>query len=130
MDSNLKNFAKSLRKRPTDAERILWKHLKAKKLKGLKFRRQEPIGKYIVDFVCYEKGIIIEVDGGQHSIDKERDHERDIWFRDEGFKVIRFWNNDVLSNTEGVLTAIMTSFLESPSLLSPPIEGGDVRGKV
>jgi very-short-patch-repair endonuclease len=127
---NIKAFVKSLRKRSTDAESLLWKHLRAKRLKGLKFRRQEPIGKYIADFVCYEKQIIIEVDGGQHSIDKDRDNERDIWFKGEGFKVLRFWNNEVLNDTEAVLTAIMMSCLESPSPSSPPIDGGDFHTKV
>ena len=130
MDGNIKAFVKSLRKRSTDAESLLWKHLRAKRLKGLKFRRQEPIGKYIADFVCYEKQIIIEVDGGQHSIDKDRDNERDIWFKGEGFKVLRFWNNEVLTDTEAVLTAIMMSCLESPSPSSPPIDGGDFHTKV
>lgn len=130
MVGNIKAFVKSLRKRSTDAESLLWKHLRAKRLKGLKFRRQEPIGKYIADFVCYEKQIIIEVDGGQHSIDKDRDNERDIWFKGEGFKVLRFWNNEVLNDTEAVLTAIMMSCLESPSPSSPPIDGGDFHTKV
>jgi len=130
LDGNIKAFVKSLRKRSTDAESLLWKHLRAKRLKGLKFRRQEPIGKYIADFVCYEKQIIIEVDGGQHSIDKDRDNERDIWFKGEGFKVLRFWNNEVLTDTEAVLTAIMMSCLESPSPSSPPIDGGDFHTKV
>jgi very-short-patch-repair endonuclease len=130
LDGNIKAFVKSLRKRSTDAESLLWKHLRAKRLKGLKFRKQEPIGKYIADFVCYEKQIIIEVDGGQHSIDKDRDNERDIWFKGEGFKVLRFWNNEVLTDTEAVLTAIMMSCLESPSPSSPPIDGGDFHTKV
>jgi very-short-patch-repair endonuclease len=120
-----KGFAKALRKRATDAESILWKHLRAKRLQCLKFRRQEPIGKYIADFVCYGKRIIIEVDGGQHSINKERDNERDMWFRGKGFKVLRFWDNEVLTNIEDVLAVIMMSCLESPSPSSPPIKGGD-----
>ena len=92
--------AKSLRKNATDAERFLWKHLRAKQIAGLKFRRQEPIGKYIADFVCFEKCIVIEVDGGQHSPDK--DENRDAWFHSQGFEVLRFWNHDVLQNVEGV----------------------------
>jgi very-short-patch-repair endonuclease len=67
--------AKTLRKRLTDAERLLWTYLRAKQLEGLKFRRQEPIGKYIADFACHEKRIVIEVDGGQHSTNKERDRD-------------------------------------------------------
>jgi very-short-patch-repair endonuclease len=118
-----------LRKRSTDAENTLWKSLRAKRLQGLKFRRQEPIGKYIVDFVCYEKKIIIEIDGGQHSVDKEKDQERDHWFKTKGFEVLRFWNNDVLKKTEEILEIIMKRCLESPSPLSPPIKGGDIQEK-
>jgi len=125
MSSDLDDFAKTLRTSSTDAEKLLWKHLRGKKLFGLKFRRQEPIGRYIADFVCYERRVIIELDGGQHSIDKEKDQERDRWFRGEGFRVLRFWNNDVLSQTEEVLETIMKNCLESPSPSSPPIKGGD-----
>jgi very-short-patch-repair endonuclease len=82
--------AKTPRKRLTDAERLLWTYLRAKQLKGLKFRRQESIGKYIADFACHEKRIVIEVDGGQHPTNKERDRERDNWFKEQGYKVLRF----------------------------------------
>jgi len=64
-------------------------------MEGLKFRRQQPIGRYIVDFVCFEKKIIIEVDGGQHAVETKKDTERDEWLRSQGFKVITFWNNEV-----------------------------------
>jgi len=115
LNSFLETSAKLLRQKSTDAESLLWKHLRAKRFKKLKFKRQEPIGKYIVDFVCYEKRIIIEVDGGQHSADKDKDHERDNWFRGEGFKVLRFWNHEVLTQTDAVLTAIMMNCFETPS---------------
>ena len=85
-------------------------------MEGIKFRRQEPIGKYIVDFVCHEKQIVIEVDGGQHSIDKGRDKEKDNWLRGEGYKVLRFWNNEVLTNIEGVLQVIREHCLSHPPL--------------
>ena len=98
--------ARNLRHNSTDAERLLWRHLRAKRINGVKFRRQEPLGKYIVDFMSYEKNIVIEIDGGQHATDQLRDHRRDEWLRAEGFKVIRFWNNDVLKNFEGVLEEI------------------------
>ena len=74
-------------------------------MEGLKFRSQQPIGRYIVDFVCFEKKIIIEVDGGQHALETKKDTERDKWLRSQGFKVIRFWNNKVLTDTQGVLPA-------------------------
>jgi very-short-patch-repair endonuclease len=106
MTSTLVNVAKKLRKNSTDVEKLLWKYLGAKRFKGLKFRRQEPIGRYIVDFISYEKRLIIEVDGGQHATDKGKDEERDKWLNDQGYKVLRFWNNDVLTNIDGVLEVI------------------------
>ena len=127
MSPNTNGIAKTLRKRLTDAEQLLWKHLRAKQIEGLKFRRQEPIGNYIVDFVCYERGIIIEVDGGQHAIEKEKDEERDNWLKREGFKVLRFWNNEVLTNSKGVLDVIREECLNHPPL-TPPIKGGETGG--
>ncbi len=109
-------------KKSTDAERLLWKHLKAKQLGGLKFRRQQPMKDYIVDFVCFEKGIVIEVDGGQHYENKD-DKKRDEWLRGEGFKVLRFWNNEVLKNINGVLKEIWNNCFNHPPL-TPPIKGG------
>jgi len=93
MDS-ASTIAKKLRKRQTDAEIRLWSHLKAKQLKGVKFRRQEPIGKYIVDFASFDKKLVIELDGGQHA-DDVRDAGRDAWLRTQGFEVLRFWNNEI-----------------------------------
>jgi very-short-patch-repair endonuclease len=100
--------AKSLRQRSTDAERFLWRYLRAKRFTSLKFRRQQPVGPYIVDFICFEKRIIIELDGGQHSDQVNRDKIRDSWLKDQGYQVLRFWNNDVLTNIHGVLHIIMT----------------------
>jgi very-short-patch-repair endonuclease len=74
-------------------------------MEGVKFRRQQPIGRFIVDFVSFEKKVIIEVDGGQHS--EKVDKDRDQWLNSQGFKILRFWNNEVLQNTEGVFEAIM-----------------------
>jgi very-short-patch-repair endonuclease len=123
MKSPLRNAAKSLRKQATNTEWSLWFHLQAKQLEGLKFRRQQPIGKYIVDFVCFEKKVIIEVDGGQHS-ENGYDRVRDEWLIKEGFKVLRFWNNEVLNNIAGVLEVIRSNCLKSSSP-TPPIEGGE-----
>jgi very-short-patch-repair endonuclease len=86
----------------------------------MKFRRQESIGSYIADFVCFEKRIIIEVDGGQHAVEKEKDATRDAWLREQGYAVFRFWNHEVLQNIEGVLQVI----LNHPPL-TPPIKGGN-----
>lgn len=116
MNRNINSIAKTLRKRLTDTEQVLWKYLRANQMEGLKFRRQEPIGNYIVDFICYEKRIIIEVDGGQHSVNKEKDNKRDKWFKEQGFKVLRFWDNEVLTNIEGVLEVLRDSCLNHPPL--------------
>ena len=97
--------ASNLRKNSTNAERVLWKHLKMKQVKGLKFRRQQPIGAHIVDFVCFQKKLIIEIDGGQHA-DNISDRKRDKWLIGEGFRIVRFWNQEVLINTKEVLEEI------------------------
>jgi very-short-patch-repair endonuclease len=88
----------------TDAEFELWKHLKNKQL-GVRFRRQSPIGNYIVDFVSFEAKLVIEVDGGQHA-ESTKDGSRDKYLKSQGFRVLRFWNNEVLGNIEGVLDKI------------------------
>ena len=97
----LRNTARALRKRSTDTEAYLWRHLKNKQMEGFKFRRQQPIGRYVVDFTSLEKRMAIEVDGGQHANDPN-DKMRDQWLRYEGYKVLRFWDNEVFSNLEGV----------------------------
>lgn len=114
MKDRLTQTARQLRKNSTEAEKLLWKHLQAEQLEGCKFRRQAPIGNYIVDFACFEKKIVIELDGGQHAIEHEKDIERDHWFVKQGFSVLRFWNNDVLENCEGVLENIKQAAV-SPS---------------
>lgn len=100
-----KTTARSLRARMTDAERKLWFALKDRRFQGLKFRRQVPVGPYIADSLCFDLRLVVEVDGGQHA-ESLRDADRDRWFADNGFRPLRFWNNDVLSNLEGVLTVI------------------------
>ena len=108
---NLVNRAKELRQTETEPEQIIWSWLRAKKLKGVKFRRQEPVGIYIVDFVSFEKKLIIEIDGGQHSIEKNKasDDARTVWLESQGFHVLRFWNNEVTSNLDGVIARIEES---------------------
>lgn len=98
MNSN----AGKLRKNPTEAEQRLWRHIRNRQLLGCKFRRQAPIGNYIVDFVCFEKKLIIELDGGQHKEQRHYDQARSEWLNSQGFEVIRFWNNDIFKNLEGV----------------------------
>src|SRR4051794_34506858 len=104
-------LARRLRRDSTDAERRLWYRLRARQIDGAKFVRQEPIGPYVVDFICRERRLIVEVDGGQHATDP-RDAVRDRMLSDHGYRVLRFWNNDVLSNTEGVLESIAAALSE------------------
>ncbi len=111
-----REFAKHLRCHMTDSENKLWRHLRAHRLNGEKFRRQQPIGPYVVDFVHFGARVIVEADGGQHN-DAPRDERRDEWLREQGFTVMRFWNNEIMSNLEGVLTTVMAAVAESP--LSP-----------
>ena len=103
-----RNFAKTLRQNMTDAERLLWKHLRAHRLLEQKFRRQQPIGPYTVDFVHFTARLIIECDGSQHN-QSTTDSQRDTWLREQGYQVLRFWNHDILNNTESVLTQILTT---------------------
>jgi len=105
-ERSLKGIARSLRQRSTDAERVLWHHLRNRHLAGAKFRRQHPIGRFVVDFLCLELGLIVELDGGQH-LDSEADKQRDDWLNKEGYRVLRFWNNEVLKNTNAVLERVM-----------------------
>ena len=107
--------SRRLRNNLTDAEKYLWYMLRYKNL-GAKFRRQAVIGRYIVDFVCYEKRLIIEVDGGQHA-DRKIDLVRDNWLKKQGFNILRFWNNEVLGNREVVLDVI-AKFI-TPSCVLP-----------
>jgi very-short-patch-repair endonuclease len=118
--SKLTPLAKNLRREMTDAERKLWLRLCAKQT-GAKFRRQQPIGPYIADFVCFEAKLIIELDGGQHADMLEQDAARTQWLESQGFAVLRFWNNDIMSNIEGVLMCIMDAL--SPSPQPSPIKG-------
>jgi very-short-patch-repair endonuclease len=99
---------KDLRQRQTDAEGQLWYFLRDRQLEGFKFRRQHRIGRYIVDMVCLEKKVILEIDGGQHNeeLNQVKDKIRTDWLEKEGYQVLRFWDNDVFTNTEGILEVI------------------------
>ena len=103
--------AKQMRKEMTPAERALWKALRDKRLAGYKFRRQVPIGNYIVDFVCFSPKLIVESDGGQHC-DNEHDKHRDTWLKNQGFVVMRFWNLDVLKAPTNVVETILNKVEE------------------
>src|ERR1700680_612235 len=100
-----------LRRNATIAEQRLWYQVRSRSLCGMKFVRQEPVGPYIVDFVCREQRLVIEVDGGQH-VESERDAARDQYLRDHGYRVLRFWNNDVIKNIDGVLESIASALHE------------------
>src|SRR3990172_5603085 len=107
--------AKQLRREMTDAEQKLWRYLRAHRLLGEKFRRQQPIGNYIVDFVHLSSNVIVEADGGQHA-DSTNDAQRDAWLHAKGFTILRFWNNDILINT----TAVLEKILEAVKSKAPP----------
>jgi very-short-patch-repair endonuclease len=124
--------AKQLRQTMTRAETLLWRHLKANRMDGVGFRRQTPIGSYVVDFVCFSSKLIIELDGESHDFEERQksDQRRDAFFATEGFQVLRFTNERVMSNLEGVVEAIRqaTSFGASglpPSLPLPHKGGGN-----
>jgi len=121
-----REFAKHLRHHMTESETRLWQHLRAHRLNGEKFRRQQPMGFYVVDFVHFGARLIVEADGGQHN-DAPRDESRDAWLRAQGFKVLRFWNNEIMNNLEGVLETIMASVTLPPSPPTPLPQGE--RGK-
>ena len=112
-----KVIARKLRKNLTGAEKVLWQHLRLKQLHNFKFRRQCPIGQYIVDFACFDRKLIIELDGGQHSDQVNYDQERTQWFESQGFQVMRFWNNQVLKETGAVLEKIYNAL--TPTLILP-----------
>ena len=100
--------ARKLRKSPTAAERKLWAKLRDKQLDGFRFRRQVPMGGFVVDFFCPAAKLIVELDGGQHARQVSADDARTAWLRGRGHRVVRYWNNDVIENLEGVLEALRT----------------------
>ena len=115
---SLLDRAKRLRSTMTEAEARLWYHLRAHRLGGHKFKRQKPLGPYIVDFVCMEHRLVVEVDGGQHAEARAYDAKRDAWLEARGFRVLRFWNNEVLEETEAVLERILQALSPGPSPMS------------
>ena len=117
-----RSVAKNLRIALTDAERKLWFHLRSGRLDGMKFRRQHPIPPYVVDFACLKARIIIELDGSQHA--DERDAARTRFLEAKGFKVIRFWDNDVLHHTDAILEAILSA-VENRTLTPAPLPEGE-----
>lgn len=123
-----REFAKHLRQTMTDAEQLLWQYLRAHRLAGAKFKRQQPIGPYVVDFVHFGAKLIIEADGGQHNESKS-DKTRDAWLKAQGFRILRFWNNEILVSTHEVLERIWTELgcPLSPNPSPARGEGGEHR---
>jgi len=121
--------AREFRRAPTEAEDFVWQELRGRAFQSLKFRRQFPLGNYIVDFVCLERRLIIELDGGQHNepADRQYDAARDAWLRSQGFRVLRFWNNDVFEDWEAVAEGIWKGARDTPSPTTPlpPGERGE-----
>ncbi|HSW89112.1 MAG TPA: endonuclease domain-containing protein [Candidatus Saccharimonadales bacterium] len=113
----LKPLALNLRKQQTDAETILWVHIKNRQIDGVKFRRQVPMGNYIADFVCVKSKLIIELDGGHHNEDVKRnkDDERTKWFEIQGYTILRFWNDEVINNLPGIIERIEMTLKHSTS---------------
>ncbi len=116
-----REFAKSLRANMTDAERRLWYLLRAHRLQGIKFKRQVPIGRYVADFACMARKLLVEVDGGQHA-ESDSDVERTKWLEHQWFRILRFWNNEVLNETDAVLEIILASVTAASP--SPGAPGG------
>jgi very-short-patch-repair endonuclease len=112
-------LARRLRHRMTDAERLLWRHLRSRHFQQWKFRRQHPLSNYIVDFVCLSASLVIELDGGQHLEDAENDEKRTAVLKALGFRVIRFWNDEVLVRTDVVLGEILATLKQVPPHPNP-----------
>jgi very-short-patch-repair endonuclease len=102
-------LARNLRRNQSDVERNLWSRLRRSQLNGVKFRRQQPVGDYIVDFISFEKRLIIEIDGGQHIESTKNDSVRTEYLESQGYRVIRFWNADIMQNLEGVVDKILNT---------------------
>jgi len=119
-------YARNLRRLQTDAERKLWLLLRDRRLAGFKFRRQHPIGPFIADFCCTEVRIIVELDGGQHAISRAGDAARSRYLEGQGYRVLRFWNNEVSGNISGVLERIAEALRRDEQRPSPcPLPGGE-----
>ena len=125
MPNHTTPIAKVLRHLMTDTERLLWTQLRAHRMTPWKFKRQQPLGPYIVDFVCFQAHLIIEVDGGQHQ-DSAADQARDAWLEEQGFRVLRFWNNEVLVQMPAVLEKIIEVLSPSPPAPLPQGERGAI----
>jgi len=121
--------ARELRAQETAPEHALWQQLRAKRFAGYKFRRQQPLGRFVVDFVCFSRRLIVELDGGQHADAAQYDARRDAWLKQAGFSILRFWNNEWAARQEAVLETIWRALQEPPPLPNPSPargEGSDI----
>ena len=126
---SFKVIARNLRKKSIEAEKILWQRLRNRQLEGFKFRRQQVVGNYIVDFVNFKRKLVIELDGGQHAVEEDKDRERDHWLQAQGFEVLRYWNNEVFENLEGILEVIRERLLSPSPCPSHPRKAGSSTGE-
>ena len=115
--------ARALRQNMTDAERSIWRILRSGQMDGHRFRRQAPFGQYIADFVCHNARLIIEINGGQHERSSPDEAKRTRFLEDQGYRILRFWNNEVLSNLEGVCAIIARELRHHPHPTPPPSRG-------
>jgi very-short-patch-repair endonuclease len=118
-DATATSFSRRQRRGASVPARVIWSCLRDRRLGGFKFVREEPIGPYTVDFCCRERKLVVEIDGSQH-MDSGRDRRRDAWLRKQGYRVLRFWNNDALAETEGVVEAIAVALRADPDALEVP----------
>ena len=124
-ESNLeaRQFARQLRRSSTEAERRLWFLLRNRRVLGHKFRRQVSLGPYVVDFVCFEQRLVIEADGGQHATQRAHDEARTAFLESNGYRVLRFWNNEILTDTDAVLQVVVEALRATPSPQPSPSRG-------
>jgi very-short-patch-repair endonuclease len=108
------DLSRQMRRQSTDAETIFWNAVRNRKVRGAKFRRQWPLGRFFADFCCVEQRLIVEIDGGQHA-DSQADQIRTEALQELGYRIVRFWNNDVLENIDGVIERLSTLLEENPS---------------
>ena len=116
---DIKDKARTLRRNQTETEKLLWQKLRNRQLLDKKFRRQYPIGSYIVDFVCLELRLVVELDGGQHMDQQDYDEQRTNYLKQQGFVVLRFWNNEVMGNIEGVFESLTLALSQRERELKP-----------
>ena len=121
--------ARTLRQNMTEAERRVWQILRSHQIEGYKFRRQVPIGRYIADFVCHEARLIVEIDGGQHDRSSPREAERSGFLQSEGYRILRFWNDEVLANLDGVHETIAAELGRITPTQTLPHRGGGLQGE-